>query len=265
MRIPVLLVLLLVPLSAHAQQAQIEAALADTALFPATPGLLRLYYDCDEARWPWGVEETFVPKTRDEVERGLRVRSRFEQRWREYFARRGADSIRETPESLWVYPLAIRGRLLDNYWNAREGGPHGALDIFVPREGALVRSPVSGVVIAAGDEWVGGYERRGRGFWYGGGGLSRRAGNGVMIFDPASGGYHYLIHFQPGVQVRTGDVVRAGQPLGRVGHTGNASYPGRGRHLHYAFKLPGSGCGTEGVLVGVDPYDAMRAARNRMR
>lgn len=246
-----------------AQWPELEEALADTALFPSRPAMIRLYTNCDEDRWPWGTAEQFVPKTPLELRRGNERRRVLEQRWRDYFARRAGDSISPTPSEGWVYPLALRGRLLDNYWNPRQDGPHEALDIFVPREGVQVRSPISGVVIAAGDDWVGGYTR-GRGFWYEGGGLSRRAGNGVLIFDPAGGGYHYLIHLQRGVLVSTGDIVRAGQPLGRVGHTGNAAYPGRGRHLHYAYKLPGTGCGVDGVLVSVDPYDTVRAARQRM-
>jgi len=250
--------------SLMAQLPELEAAFADTALFPSRESMIRLYTDCDEARWPWGMAERLVPKTAEELARWRDRRRELEQRWRRHFAEQGGDSIRGTREDAWVYPLAVSGRLLDNYWNPREGGPHEALDIFVPREGALVRAPVDGIVVAAGDDWRGGYTRR-RGFFYEGGGLSRRAGNGVLIFDPVSGGYHYLIHFQAGVQVRTGDVVRAGQPLGRVGHTGNAAAPGRGRHLHYAYKLPGTDCGMDDVLVGVDPYDIIREARNRMR
>jgi murein DD-endopeptidase MepM/ murein hydrolase activator NlpD len=138
------------------------------------------------------------------------------------------------------------------------------MDIFVEREGVGVRSPVSGVVVASGDGWRGGYAR-GRGFFYQGDGLSRRAGNGVMIFDPASAGYVYLAHLQAGLLVRTGDVVRRGQLVGRVGHTGNAAGPGRGRHLHFAYKREGSGCGVDGVLVSVNPYRWLRAARTARR
>ncbi len=243
--------------------AQLAAPGADTALFPEAPTLIRLYTDCDEDRWPWGTEETFVPKTAAEIAEGIRTRQALEARWRAWFRERAGDSIRPTPPAEWVWPLTVRGRLLDNFTNPRVGGPHGALDIFVTREGVTVRAPVAGVVVAAGDGWQGGYTRA-RGFYYEGGGLSRRAGNGVLLFDPFAGAYHYLIHFQPGVLVRAGDVVRAGTPLGRVGHSGNASWPGRGRHLHFAFKVPGSACGTEGVLVSTNPFGLVRDARRRM-
>jgi len=235
---------------------------ADTSLFPPREALIRLYTNCDEDRWPYGTGETFVPKTTDELVTGVAQRGALEERWRAYFAERAGDSIAPTPAEGWSWPLAVRGRLLDNFRNPRENGPHEALDIFVPREGVEVRAPVSGVVIAAGDGWRGGYTRR-RGFWYEGEGLSRRSGNGVILFDPASGGYFYLVHLQPGLVVRAGDVVRRGQPLGRVGHTGNAAYAGRGRHLHLAYKRPGTGCGVDGVLVPENPYRALRQARVR--
>jgi murein DD-endopeptidase MepM/ murein hydrolase activator NlpD len=238
---------------------------ADTGLFPPREELIRLYTDCDESRWPWGLDETFVSKTPEELTVGVIRRRTLEERWRAYFASRAGDSIPATGTEAWVYPLTQRGRLVDNYLQPRVGGPHDALDIFVPREGAPVRSPVAGVVIAAADGWRGGWKRR-AGLHYEGDGLSRRAGNGVMLFEPSSGGYLYLIHLQGGsVAVRSGDIVRAGQVVGKVGHTGNASEPGHGRHLHFAWKRPGSGCGVDGVLVSENPIRSVRAARARLK
>lgn len=233
----------------------------DSVLIPRD-SMIRIYTDCNEARMPGSLEELLIPKTPEELIAGAARRRALEPVWRAWFAARAGDSIRPTPLEEWAYPLAVRGRLLDNFDNPREGGPHGALDIFVPREGVTVRSPVSGLVVAAGDGWRGGYTRR-RGFFYEGGGLARRSGNGLILFDPSSGGYFLLAHFREGVLVRAGDVVRRGQPLGRVGHTGNASYPGRGRHLHIAFKRPGTACDVQGVLVAENPYQLIRAARAR--
>jgi murein DD-endopeptidase MepM/ murein hydrolase activator NlpD len=186
-----------------------------------------------------------------------------EGRWRAYFDERGGDSIAATRDDQWIYPLGVRGRLLNNYNNPRATGPHEALDIFVTREGALVRSPIAGVVVASGDQWQGGWTRRPRGLHYEGGGLSRRAGNGAIIYDPVGDQWVYFAHLQPGVSVHAGDVVRAGQTIGRVGHTGNAAEPGHGRHLHFAYKRPGTECGVEGVLKSVNPYRLVRAARDR--
>ena len=214
--------LLVTVVGALVVQVTAQAPMPDTGLFPARESMIRLYTDCDEDRWPWGVEERFVPKTEDEIRTGVVRRLALEDGWRRYFAEQAGDSIRPTPRDAWVYPLAVRGRLLNNFNNPREGGPHEALDIFVTREGVTVRTPVSGVVVASGDDWVGGYARRRGGLYYEGGGLSRRAGNGVMIFNPDDSGYVYFAHLQQGILVKTGDVVRAGQALGRVGHTGNA-------------------------------------------
>jgi len=252
------------PILALLAALQVTLPVQDTTLFLPREAMLRVYTNCDEDRWPWGIAETFVAKTSEEIFTGIRTREAHEARWRAYFTERAGDSIAPTPETAWIYPLGVRGRLLDNFSNPRQGGPHEALDIFVTREGATVRSPVSGVVVAAGDDWVGGWSRQ-EGLLYQGGGLSRRAGNGAMVFDPASGAYVYFAHLQSGVRVRTGDVVRAGQALGTVGHTGNAAGPGRGKHLHFAWKRAGSGCGFDGVLVSVDPYRLVRAARERMR
>jgi murein DD-endopeptidase MepM/ murein hydrolase activator NlpD len=253
---------LLPVLSALVLAAQ-DPSLPDTILFPPRETLIRLYTDCTEARWPWGAADSVVPKTREELVTGVARRRGLEDRWRAYFAARAGDSIAPTPPERWVYPLRVRGQLKDNYRNPRPDGPHGALDIFVTNEGVTVRSPVSGVVVAAGDDWTGRWVRR-QGLAYESGGLSRRAGNGVLIFDPASGGYHYLIHLQRGLLVRAGDVVRAGQTIGRVGHSGNASQPGHGRHLHLAFKRPGTACEVDGVLVSENPYPQLRDARRRM-
>jgi murein DD-endopeptidase MepM/ murein hydrolase activator NlpD len=236
----------------------------DTSRFVSRETMIRLYTDCDEARWPWGTVETFVTKTDSELVAGVAQRRALEAGWRTYFAQRAGDTIAVTPRDAWIYPLTIRARLLDNFNNPRADGPHEALDIFVPREGGIVRAPVSGVIVASGDDWEGGWARSRGGFHYEGGGLSRRAGNGVMLFDSGTGDYHYFAHLQRGVLVRTGDLVRAGQSLGHVGHTGNASQPGHGRHLHYAFKQAGTECNVEGVLMSVDPYQDIRAARNRL-
>jgi len=236
---------------------------ADTLLFPPRESVMRLYTDCDEARWPWGIEEVFVPKTAEEIVQGVARRRALEAAWREHYRQQTGDSLPPTTFDRWAYPLAVRGRLLDNFANPREGTLHEALDIFTV-EGTVVRSPVNGVVVAAGDDWRGGYARR-RGFYYEGDGLSRRAGNAVIVFDPGRGGYFLFSHLRRGIRARTGDIVRRGQVIGRVGHTGNAAYPGRGKHLHFAYKEPGTECGVEGVLMAVDPYPVVRAARQRLR
>ncbi len=236
----------------------------DTTLFPRREELLRLYTNCDESRWTWGTADTLVPKTSQELIAGVGRRRALEDGWRRWFAQHATDTLATTPADAWVYPLPVRGRLIDNFRQPRADGMHEALDIFVPREGVEIRAPVSGVVIAAGDDWKGGWKRH-VGLQYQGDGLSRRAGNGVILFDPASGAYFYLVHMLGGsVAVHAGAVVRSGQTLGRVGHSGNASAPGHGRHLHFAYKVAGTGCSVDGVLVSANPFRQMRAARARL-
>lgn len=54
-------------------------------------------------------------------------------------------------------------------------------------------------------------------------------GNGVVI-DHGNGEFSLLAHMQPrSLRVKQGDRVKAGQPLGRCGNSGNTSEP----HLHY--------------------------------
>ncbi len=111
-----------------------------------------------------------------------------------------------------------------------------ALDIFFLGEGErgsaekgpVIRSMSPGLVVAAASDWVGGegaakYRR---------GGLTPRAGNGAVIYDPEARRYYTYFHMHD-VTVRAGQWVRAGDELGRGGNTGtNARKRGHGGHLH---------------------------------
>lgn len=111
-----------------------------------------------------------------------------------------------------------------------------ALDIFFlgvgewgsAEKGPVIRSMSPGLVVAAASDWVGGegaakYRR---------GGLTPRAGNGAVIYDPAARRYYTYFHLHD-VSVRTGRWVRAGDEIGRGGNTGtNARRRSHGGHLH---------------------------------
>ena len=111
-----------------------------------------------------------------------------------------------------------------------------ALDIFFLGEGdrgstekgPVIRSMSPGIVVAAADDWVGGegavkYRR---------GGLTPRAGNGAIVYDPGSRRYFTYFHLND-LSVRAGQWVGPGDPLGRGGNTGtNARKRGHGGHLH---------------------------------
>ncbi len=111
-----------------------------------------------------------------------------------------------------------------------------ALDIFftaVKRHGAEERGPAiksvsSGIVVAAADDWAGGDKPS----LYQGGGLSPKAGNGVIVYDPDAGLYYAYFHLSV-VEVYPGQIVEAGDTLGHGGNTGvNARKKGHGGHVH---------------------------------
>jgi len=123
-----------------------------------------------------------------------------------------------------------------------------ALDVFftsVRRHGAeekgpVIRSMSSGVVVSAAGDWSGGDKPS----LYRGGGLSPKAGNGVVVYDPDARRYYAYFHLSD-VSVRVGQVVEAGKQLGRGGNTGvNARKKGHGGHVHVEIHDIGAGAWT---------------------
>jgi len=111
-----------------------------------------------------------------------------------------------------------------------------ALDVFftslkrhgVEEKGPMIRSMVSGIVVSASNDWSGGDKPS----LYRSGGLSPKAGNGAVIYNPDEQRYYAYFHLSS-VDVRVGQVVEAGQSLGRGGNTGvNARKKGHGGHVH---------------------------------
>ncbi len=68
-------------------------------------------------------------------------------------------------------------------------------------------------------------------------------GNYVVVLDPDGYEYHYYHMYEQSKLVKVGDVVRAGDPVGRVGSTGNSA----ANHLHLAIISP--------ERVYLNPYD----------
>jgi hypothetical protein len=97
-----------------------------------------------------------------------------------------------------------------------------ALDIFT-KEQSIVRSMSQGIVVLVDNGW-GTQDQFAT--------TSRKGGNAVIVFDPATKRFYRYCHLDaPAVKVR--DIVNAGQAIGVVGHTGmSAARPGHGRHLH---------------------------------
>jgi murein DD-endopeptidase MepM/ murein hydrolase activator NlpD len=125
------------------------------------------------------------------------------------------------PEGQLLIPVAgVRAaRLADTFAQARGlGRPHDAIDIMAPRGTA---------VIAAADGTV---EKLF--FSNGGGGIT------AYIRSPDRRWIHYYAHldgYAPGLA--EGQRVRRGDPIGRVGSTGNANPAGP--HLHFAIHQMG--------------------------
>lgn len=152
--------------------------------------------------------------------------------WRVYYDDAQTDEGEPAP---LVSPLA-RGDQWIPGTRALRASHQYALDIFftsLSRVGAEEKGPrvVSmsrGVVVSAADDWTGGD----RPSAYVSGGLSPKAGNGVVVYDPSSGRYYAYFHLSD-VAVRAGQLVEPGQELGRGGNTGvNARKRGHGGHLH---------------------------------
>jgi len=115
---------------------------------------------------------------------------------------------------------------------ARNGHVHQGQDVFAA-EGTPLVSPVAGSV-----------------FWR----RVQPAGAGHYLVIRDAGGVDYVfMHLVAGSErVDRSDVVRAGQPIGQVGHTGDA----RGSHLH--FELWPDGWYAAGAKP-VDPLPQLRA------
>ncbi len=143
----------------------------------------------------------------------------------------GVTELRTEPVSV----LAVADRWLPPA-STLDSAHQYALDVFflwVKRSGAVetgppVRSMTRGIVVAAAGDWKGGD----RPSLYRSGGLSPKAGNGVIVFCPDDGRYYAYFHLSS-IQVSSGVFIGAGTVLGHGGNTGvNARKKGHGTHVH---------------------------------
>jgi murein DD-endopeptidase MepM/ murein hydrolase activator NlpD len=127
-----------------------------------------------------------------------------------------AEGVTVGPAGLAIPVAGIKpAQLSDTYTQARAGGArlHDAIDIMAP-EGAPVVAAADGTVEKLF-------------LSQGGGGIT------AYLRSPDQRWIYYYAHLQgyaPGLA--EGQRIKRGQPIGRVGHTGNAN-PG-GPHLHFA-------------------------------
>ena len=232
------------------------------------PEIINLYTDCDQKDYS-GKKPVFK-KTYNEITSGVKRRRSLESRWTEYFKKQSGIeylSMHDIDTSQrWKFPVARKNHFDNNFndlrlragrWTER----HHAIDIFA-KVGSEIISPMSGMVIASGNDWKGSWTKK-KGFNYvAGSGLGELPGNGAIIFSPQDTSYFYLTHMKD-VHVKTGDIVSKGDFLGTVGITGNAIYPNIEEHVHLAYKKSGRGCGIDGTLVSQNPYEGLVRAKSR--
>ena len=117
--------------------------------------------------------------------------------------------------------LPVRGTISSGF-GTRSGRMHEGIDILAPG-GAEVRAAGYGVVLYAGD------------------GL-RGYGNAIVL-DHGDGVTTLYGHLRD-IRVQSGDAVAAGNVIGSVGDTGNATTT----HLHFELRLEGEGLDPERYL-----------------
>jgi len=126
---------------------------------------------------------------------------------------RMAREARSTAGGLVLPVAGVRPDELEDSYDAMRstGRRHQGLDIMAER-GTPVLAAAAGVVVRKDTAGLGGNA------------IYKRGEDGRTIYY-----YAHLDAFQPGLRV--GNLVRAGEPIGRVGSTGNA--PESAPHLHF--------------------------------
>lgn len=129
----------------------------------------------------------------------------------------------------WVWP--VPGTRLTSQFNP---GVHNGVDVGIP-SGSTVLAPTSGKIIYAGDASSSGY--------------------GGLVKIQSDVGTIFLAHLR-GFYVKSGDTVKAGQPVGVSGGGKTDAMHGNstGPHLHYEIRSPGGGGQVNPMTFSYNPY-----------
>ncbi|MFW7347609.1 MAG: M23 family metallopeptidase [Pigmentiphaga sp.] len=132
------------------------------------------------------------------------------------------------PSRLPVPVEGVRPRDLRDTWNAprADGRHHEGIDIFARRNTAVL-SATEGIVTRIGTNTLG--------------------GNTVWVMGPGRQ-MHYYAHLERYADLRAGQRIQAGMPLGYVGNSGNAR--GTPTHLHYGIYEAGGAINPYPLLAG---------------
>ncbi len=181
-------------------------------------------------------------KTIEESREGIKLRKNLEDLYDNYFYFSG---LPFTSNHEWAVPAK------GNFSEKSFSKAHEAIDIFA-KDDSGVFSPLNGVVAASGDSWKGECCIKKNIYDWNGKGLTPRAGNGIVIYNPSERGYFWISHLQEGINVRAGQFVYRGQQIGKVGSSGNAS--GKIPHVHIAYKISDG----NGALRGINFYERIK-------
>ena len=128
------------------------------------------------------------------------------------FRERGARAVAETPRLMVPVAGVRRQELRDSFGAARSGGrSHLGIDIMA-RDGTPVLAAATGTIVKRDSSGLGGIS------------LYQRDLDGATIYF-----YAHLSRYRPGI--KEGDLVRQGDVIAYVGHTGNAQ--ASAPHLHF--------------------------------